>query len=348
MLFTPIRTERLLIRAFETSDVDGLFARRNDPDIARYQDWSTPFPRERVQSMVDSFLAVDGPENEDWWMAVVCDGETGAALGDLAVHLTWEARSAEVGYNFVPSTWGNGYAVESLGALCDYLFANEVTRVFGMLHPDNIASAMVLERVGMLFEGHTRLSFWDDDGPSDDWIYGMTKPDRDRWVTRVTTRPDAVTLEEITAENLDAVYRLKTHRSQEAFVAGVPRSIAQGTFPGEHEGHPIEPWMRAIYADGEPVGFVMVARNTEQQPQAFLWRLLIDREHQRRGIGWRAVDLVVEDVRRDGATKLDVSWHHGKGSPEQFYVDYGFERTGRMLGDEVEGSLDLALDDSRV
>ncbi len=212
-----------------------------------------------------------------------------------------------------------------------------------MLHPDNAASAMVLERVGMLFEGHTVMSYWDPvDGPSDDWIYGMTRPDRDRWEARVTSSPEVVTLEEITAGNLDEVYRLRTHKSQEAFVAPVPRSIAQGAFPGDLDGHPIESWSRVIMADGEPAGFVMMADRTEHHPRPFLWRLLIDREHQRRGIGIRALDLVVEYARANGASDLDVSWHQGKGSPEAFYLAYGFEPTGRVLEDEIEGRLRLS------
>ena len=46
-----------------------------------------------------------------------------------------------------------------------------------MLHPDNPASAMVMERNGFLFEGHTRSSFWLGGEVSDDWIYGLLQPD---------------------------------------------------------------------------------------------------------------------------------------------------------------------------
>ena len=93
--------------------------------------------------------------------AVVCDADTGEVFGDLALHLGWESQTAEVGYTFAREHWGKGYAVEALEALVEYLFEQlNVTRVFGSLHPDNPASAMVLERVGMLFEGHTKSSFW--------------------------------------------------------------------------------------------------------------------------------------------------------------------------------------------
>jgi GNAT superfamily N-acetyltransferase len=69
---------------------------------------------------------------------------------------------------------------------------------------------------------------------------------------------------------------------------------------------------------------------------------LIDREHQRRGIGKQVLDLVIDHAKRTGAPRLDVSWHQGKGSPERFYLDYGFVQTGMKLGDEVEASLDLS------
>ncbi len=76
-----------------------------------------------------------------------------------------------------------------------------MTRVEGMLHPDNPASAMVLERVGMLFEGHTRSSFWVGDENSDDWLYGMTRADWEAWRDRPRSRPDEVRLVEITPDN---------------------------------------------------------------------------------------------------------------------------------------------------
>ncbi len=342
MKFEPIRTQRLVIRAFEVSDTDELLARRNDPAVSLYQDWTVPFPMSRAKSLVESIVAMDGPENDEWWMAVVADKESGEVYGDLVVHLTSDSRTAEIGYTMASAHWGRGYAAESVRAWVDYLFDTVgVTRVFAMLHPDNTASAMVLERTGFLFEGHTVLSYWLEDEASDDWIYGMTKPDRDRWVGRDTSRPESVTLEEITAENLDAVYALRTHRSQEAFVAPVPRSIAQGSYPGEYDGHPISSWLRAIYADGEATGFVMMAERTEVQPTPYLWRFLIDREHQRRGIGRRALDLVVAEAESSGATELLVSWHEGKGSPAAFYIEYGFEPTGNVVDDETEGKLTI-------
>ena len=59
--------------------------------------------------------------------------------------------------------------------------------------------------------------------------------------------------------------------------------------PPLHEGTPVEPWFRAIAADGELVGFIMVAEPLPTQPHPYLWRLMVDWRHQGRGIGRAAI-----------------------------------------------------------
>ncbi len=336
--FTPLRTARLLIRPFELTDVNEYVARRNDPEVARYQDWTLPYSLEQGQKLVSELVAMNGPANEEWWMAIVANAETGEVLGDLALQLTWEGRTAEVGYTFASAHWGRGYALEALEALVEYLFEHvKVTRIFGMLHPDNPASAMLLERAGFLFEGHTKLSFWLEDDNSDDWIYGLTRPDWESWRSRPTELPSTVELIEITTENVYRVARLHTHKTQERFVAPMSDSFTDALFPEIIDGYPAIPWMRAVTADGEIVGFVMLALAHEHSPEPYLWRLLIDRRQQRRGIGAKILDLIADECRRTGAETLLTSWELGKGSPEAFYLRNGFEKTGNIVDGETEG-----------
>jgi diamine N-acetyltransferase len=72
----------------------------------------------------------------------------------------------------------------------------------------------------------------------------------------------------------------------------------------------------------------------------FLWRLLIDQRHQRRGYGTAILDRVVEYVRSRGGTELLTSYEAGEGSPGPFYERYGFIPTERF----VEGERVLRLD----
>ncbi len=285
-----------------------------------------------------------GPESDTWWMATVCERAGGTVIGDLAVQLTWEGRSAEIGYSLAAEHWGRGYAVEAVEALVGWLFERlGVHRVSASTHPDNRASAMVLERVGMLYEGRTRGSFWVADVNSDDKLYGMLRADWEAWRDRRRTPPAEVRLDEIDATSALVVAKVATHRSQRAFVAPMEWSFADALFPEVVDGAPLVPWMRSVVADGEIVGFVMLALVTEHHPEPYLWRLLIDRLHQRRGIGDRVLDLITAECRAMGHETLTVSWAEGKGSPRSFYEARGFEPTGRIVDGETEARKRLGV-----
>jgi diamine N-acetyltransferase len=89
----------------------------------------------------------------------------------------------------------------------------------------------------------------------------------------------AVTLEEITDQNREAVLALRVAPGQERFVSSVEDSLAAAADYPE-----ARPWYRAVFASGEPagpVGFVMVSWNCEPRPPEIigpwlLWKLLID------------------------------------------------------------------------
>ena len=85
----------------------------------------------------------------------------------------------------------------------------------------------------------------------------------------------------------------------------------------------------------------MLARTTPNHPEPYLWRLLIDRMHQRRGIASRALALIAEECRAMGDSTLLVSWVEGKGSPRPFYLAHGFVPTGRIVDGETEARLQL-------
>ena len=85
----------------------------------------------------------------------------------------------------------------------------------------------------------------------------------------------------------------------------------------------------------------MMEQPTDSSPVPFLWRLLVDKWHQGRGIGWRVLDIVADQARAWSSTALFVSWVEGYGSPGPFYKRYGFGPTGEMEDDEVVARLQL-------
>ena len=149
--------------------------------------------------------------------------------------------------------------------------------------------------------------------------------------------PEAtVTLREITGETVVQICSLSDTLSdrQQKMVAPNARSIAQAHFEPKA-------WFRAIYADETPVGFIMLYDDPEE-PQYFLWRLMIARPHQGKGYGRRAVEQLVAYVRtRPGAVELLASHVPIEGGPEGFYRRLGFEPTGQHVGEEIVMRLSL-------
>jgi diamine N-acetyltransferase len=80
----------------------------------------------------------------------------------------------------------------------------------------------------------------------------------------------------------------------------------------------------------------------------FLWRLLIDERFQGRGYGVAAIDAVVAYLRtRPGADLLWTSCKAGPGSPQPFYLRYGFVLTGEVKWGEDLLRLDVTDRPSR-
>lgn len=344
MTFAPIETDRLIIRAPEIGDVEPLHERRNHPDTARYQSWSIPFPLEDARRIVAGAAAMGGPADDEWWMVTAVERSTGAVVGDLAIHQSWQGRAAELGYSLHPDHWGRGLATEAVGAVADALIERGVRRLSATTHPDNTASFRVLERVGFEYEGRTVGSWFEGDGPeaetTDDLLFGMTAEGRHRWLTRPSDRPARVELVEIDNDNHRAVAKLETHYSQRNMVAPVWASFGNALFPERPDGKRIDPWYRAIAAGDEPdelVGFVMLALPTEPDQEPYLWRLLIDRWHQRRGIASLALDRIEADLRAEGHEAVTVSWVGGAGSPEPFYLGRGYVSMGPGGDGEIVG-----------
>jgi RimJ/RimL family protein N-acetyltransferase len=324
------------------NDLEPLMQRRNDEDVARLQSWALPFTREQAERLIAEVIEMTGPADGEWWMATIADPDDTTVFGDLALHLGWGGRAAEVGYTLHTPHWGRGYATEAVDLVLDWLLdAYPITRIFATLHPDNVASARVLERCGFTFEAHTRNSYWVGDENSDDYIYAMAPDERRAWLNRATVGPEHVELVELDYESSLDVWRLRTHKSQERFVSPMPESFADALFPEPVDGAPLRPWLRGVRADADFVGFVMLAVPSEHHPHPYLWRLLIDRMHQRRGIGSRVLDLVVAECRSLGSDRLITSWGEGPGSPRPFYERYGFVTTGRIVDGETEASLAL-------
>ena len=140
-----------------------------------------------------------------------------------------------------------------------------------------------------------------------------------------------VELRQITSETVRSICELDVATDQRSFVAPNAVSIAEAHFTPGH-------WMRAIYADGQPVGFVLTFDDPSEG--YFLWRFMIAEGHQRRGIGRRAMQQVLEHWRELGVTAARTSVVPSNIGATRLYESLGF----RLTGEEDDGELVMSLD----
>jgi diamine N-acetyltransferase len=151
----------------------------------------------------------------------------------------------------------------------------------------------------------------------------------------VPSREDELELIELN-ERAREFLLLEVKESQQNLVASVAQSYADALFPPvDYKYGPPVPWIRGVLLNSEPVAFVMCADPTEQQKDPWLWRLLVNKSHQGRGIGKFAVESVLARYREMGCSRVLVCWAPVDGNAGDFYKKIGFIETGEKMGDEI-------------
>jgi diamine N-acetyltransferase len=159
----------------------------------------------------------------------------------------------------------------------------------------------------------------------------------------------------VTEDDDEAVMGLRRGPGRDAYIG---RMISHYEDAALHPEAAPRMWKVHDAETGALVGFVMISDNIAQDvldanPDIvgpyFLWRLLIDVNHQGKGYGKATIDAVVDYLRtRPNADALYVSSVHGENTPMDFYVHYGFVMTDRVADGELVLRLDLAPNGGRA
>ncbi|MFO7547097.1 MAG: GNAT family protein [Trueperaceae bacterium] len=152
----PIRTARLVLRAFEAADEDDWYAIRSRDDVARYL-YGEALTREGTRAEVErKRWNVALRDEGDVLSLAVVEPNAARVIGEII--LRWRSRvhqQGEIGFVFHPEFGGMGYATEAAAAMLDLGFERLVLhRIFGSCDARNQASAALMERLGMRREAH--------------------------------------------------------------------------------------------------------------------------------------------------------------------------------------------------
>ncbi len=148
--YPVIETPRLRLRKVFRADAADLLEATSDRRVTKFEPWG-PYDLEETQKMVENIQnqLAQGLCTE-WAMERKEDAKV---LG--LIHLNqvdFFNRSAEMGYWLQWKAWGRGYATESVEALSRFALEDlQMDEIVAICHPENKASARVLEKAGFHF-----------------------------------------------------------------------------------------------------------------------------------------------------------------------------------------------------
>lgn len=153
-----IDTGRLVLRRFALGDLDAFYQLGARPEIIRYAQAAPLASREAALEFMQAAPFRDYATYGYGRFACVWK-QTGAVIGFSGIKYVPEIGENELGYRFLPEFWGLGLATEAGRASIEFARVDlGLKRLVAMVHPENVASARVLVKLGFSIERQLRYS----------------------------------------------------------------------------------------------------------------------------------------------------------------------------------------------
>ena len=152
-----IDTPHLTLRAWEASDADVWHGILQEEGILRYFPNQNPPSRAKADEYIAHHLAHWEQFGYGHWAVVT--REDGEVVGWNGLEYLPELEQTEVAYLLSKRVWGCGYATEAARAAVRFGFETAgLSEIIGLVHPENVGSARVLEKCGMILSD--RIVLW--------------------------------------------------------------------------------------------------------------------------------------------------------------------------------------------
>lgn len=146
-----LTTERLVLRPWEESDAESLFAYARDPEVGPPAGWP---PHQSVEESLDVIrTALSGRE-----CYAICEKGSDRAIGSVELilcghtNMTEREDECELGYWLGRPFWGRGYMPEAAAELIRHGFEDlGMTTVWCGFYEGNVKSRRVQEKLGFLY-----------------------------------------------------------------------------------------------------------------------------------------------------------------------------------------------------
>ena len=149
-----IKTERLVLRKIERTDIDDVYEYTSDPMVPKYLLWYEHKTKEFTKGYLKYISKLyKRSKYYDW--GVTYNGKMIGTVGFSSINV--RNNSAEIGYVLNRNFWGMGIASEAVAAILSFGFLTlNLNRIEAIFLPENDQSRRVLEKSNMKSEGIRR------------------------------------------------------------------------------------------------------------------------------------------------------------------------------------------------
>ncbi|MGE4000467.1 MAG: GNAT family N-acetyltransferase [Planctomycetaceae bacterium] len=134
-----------------------------------------------------------------------------------------------------------------------------------------------------------------------------------------------LTLRDVTRQNWVDCIRLSLHDYQLGYVAGNAATIAESKFKPHYH-------LRAIYNAEQLVGMLAYCHETDPEDIELYWifRLMIDKDHQRNGYATKAMKLAMLEIAQLGGKRIRTMHKPQNTVAAALYGQLGFHIIGAL------------------
>lgn len=153
----PVRIDgpRVGLREFTTSDLDDCMAIGGDPDVTAFLSFDTRTREQQQQLLAKDVERAQAEPRPDYYLAIA-DRNTDQLIGFVRIGLDAHHRG-ELGYALRKDRWRQGFTAEACRLMLEFGFGElGLHRIQAACGPDNLASQLLLEKLGFSYEGRMR------------------------------------------------------------------------------------------------------------------------------------------------------------------------------------------------
>ncbi|RZM20549.1 MAG: N-acetyltransferase, partial [Pedobacter sp.] len=140
-------TERLRLRQFSTADAGLVLQLNSDPAVTKFLHERLLTDEADAANVIEKIILPQYEKGLGRWAVFVKEDDQ--FIGWCGLKYRADIDETDIGYRFIPSSWGKGYATEAARATLKYGFEHlKLGTITGCAHIENTASLKILETIG--------------------------------------------------------------------------------------------------------------------------------------------------------------------------------------------------------